>query len=229
VESTEKAPSNSKVPRRLGFAVIVAVALFSANRGFAAANATPSWTQSTFWFVLTGLILVAAVWFWEYTEKRHLRVRIGASILIAVVVFFLGYGPVRNQYQKEHQTPPEQTVLRNESSQQAAVPTPNPASPANTETPVVGPKKEKAKEQPSSDPNSVPSQIGDNNTVVNTPVPSNMGSGNTFVGPTDSNGNTIFNRGGAAIGNGACADSTSIAIGAGANAGKCDTSKRPVK
>jgi hypothetical protein len=65
----------------------------------------------------------------------------------------------------------------------------------------------------------VPPAIGDNNTVVNLPAPTSMGSGNTFVGPTDSNGNTIFNRGGTAIGSGAQADSTSIAIGAGARAG----------
>jgi len=64
-----------------------------------------------------------------------------------------------------------------------------------------------------------PGAIGSNNTMVNVPTPANMGSGNTFVGPTDSNGNTIFNRGGTAIGAGAQADSTSIAIGAGAHAG----------
>jgi hypothetical protein len=46
-----------------------------------------------------------------------------------------------------------------------------------------------------------------------------MGNGNTIIGPTDSRGNTIINRGGTAIGNGATADPTSIAIGAGAHAG----------
>jgi hypothetical protein len=64
-----------------------------------------------------------------------------------------------------------------------------------------------------------PPTIGSNNTVVSLPPPASMGSGNTFVGPTNSNGNTIFNRGGTAIGTGAKADSTSIAIGAGALAG----------
>jgi hypothetical protein len=61
--------------------------------------------------------------------------------------------------------------------------------------------------------------IGSNNTVLNIPPPSSMGSGNTFVGPTDTNGNTIYNKGGTAIGAGAQALSTSIAIGAGARAG----------
>lgn len=70
-------------------------------------------------------------------------------------------------------------------------------------------------------------RVGDNNTVINAPVPENMGSGNTIVGATDANGNTIFNKGGTAIGNGACADSTSIAIGANAGAGNCATPTTP--
>jgi hypothetical protein len=61
--------------------------------------------------------------------------------------------------------------------------------------------------------------IGSNNTIVNVPTPPNMGSGNTIIGPTDNRGNTIINQGGTAIGSGSCADSTSIAIGAGARAG----------
>jgi hypothetical protein len=67
----------------------------------------------------------------------------------------------------------------------------------------------------------IKNQIGDDNTLVNVPIPDNMGNGNTFVGATDANGNTIINRGGTAIGKGACADSTSIAIGSGAHAGNC--------
>ncbi|MGD0793325.1 MAG: hypothetical protein ABR920_16270 [Terriglobales bacterium] len=64
-------------------------------------------------------------------------------------------------------------------------------------------------------------QIGNDNTLVNVPIPPSMGDGNTFVGPTDANGNTIYNKGGTAIGKDACADSSSVAIGAGANAGSC--------
>jgi hypothetical protein len=64
-------------------------------------------------------------------------------------------------------------------------------------------------------------QIGNDNTLVNVSIPESLGSGNTFVGATDANGNTILNKGGTAIGKGACADPTSIAIGAGAHAGQC--------
>lgn len=48
-----------------------------------------------------------------------------------------------------------------------------------------------------------------------------MGSGNTLIGPPDFRGNTIYNRGGTAIGSGACADPTSVAIGANAGGGQC--------
>jgi hypothetical protein len=62
--------------------------------------------------------------------------------------------------------------------------------------------------------------LGTDNTIVGKiPTGSKLGSGNTIVGATDSNGNTIINRGGTAIGNGATADPGSIAIGAHAHAG----------
>ena len=61
--------------------------------------------------------------------------------------------------------------------------------------------------------------IGNGNTIVGARVPDSMGDGNTFVAATDSNKNTIFNKGGTAIGANAHADSTGVAIGSGANAG----------
>lgn len=64
-------------------------------------------------------------------------------------------------------------------------------------------------------------RMGSDNTILNAPLPTNMGDGNTIVGATDASGNTTFNKGGTAIGRGACADSTSIAIGAGAGGGNC--------
>lgn len=55
--------------------------------------------------------------------------------------------------------------------------------------------------------------------VGNLPTGSRLGDGSTYVGATDANGNTILNRGGTAIGHGATADPTSIAIAANAHAG----------
>ena len=59
----------------------------------------------------------------------------------------------------------------------------------------------------------------DNTLVGQVPYRSITGDGNTIVGATDANGNTILNRGGTAIGNGANAGPSDIAIGAHANAG----------
>jgi hypothetical protein len=70
-------------------------------------------------------------------------------------------------------------------------------------------------------------KIGNDNTLIGVPVPPSMGSGNTFVGPADRNGNTIYNKGGTAIGKNACAGDTDIAIGAGAQTGKCLQPSRP--
>ena len=61
---------------------------------------------------------------------------------------------------------------------------------------------------------------GNDNTVVGrVPYRAVNGNGNTIVGATDANGNTIFNHGGTAIGSGAQAGPTGVAIGAHANAG----------
>jgi ribosomal protein S11 len=59
----------------------------------------------------------------------------------------------------------------------------------------------------------------DNTLIGNVGNRSVSGDGNTIVGATDAQGNTILNQGGTAIGRGATADPTSIAIGAGAHAG----------
>lgn len=73
--------------------------------------------------------------------------------------------------------------------------------------------------------NAVPSDTkqatvhGSDNTIVGNDHRNIEGNGNTIMGATDANGNTILNRGGTAIGRGAKADQSSIAIGAGANAG----------
>jgi hypothetical protein len=59
----------------------------------------------------------------------------------------------------------------------------------------------------------------DNTAVGNVGDRSIAGDGNTIVGPTDSHGNVILNQGGTAIGNGAVAGPSRIAIGPHANAG----------
>jgi len=61
---------------------------------------------------------------------------------------------------------------------------------------------------------------GDDNVIYSArPGTRIRGSRNTIVGATDDRGNTILNQGGLAVGYGARADDTSIAIGVGASAG----------
>ena len=67
------------------------------------------------------------------------------------------------------------------------------------------------------------STIGNQNTFINFIPKGKVGSGNTVIGATDDRGNVIFDQGGTAIGTDACAGSTSVAIGAYASAGGCDS------
>lgn len=62
-------------------------------------------------------------------------------------------------------------------------------------------------------------RIGNDNTYVGPEPAPSMGDGNTIYTLADANGNVILNKGGTAIGAGARADSTSIAIGARAMGG----------
>lgn len=65
--------------------------------------------------------------------------------------------------------------------------------------------------------------VGHETVVLGTlPDGANIGNRSVVINLADQNGNTIINRGGLAIGAGAQADPTSIAIGTGANAGKKD-------
>lgn len=60
-------------------------------------------------------------------------------------------------------------------------------------------------------------QIGDDSVVIGN-VSQSVGSRSVVIGPTDARGNTVLNSP-MAVGHGATADASSIAIGAGASAG----------
>lgn len=72
-----------------------------------------------------------------------------------------------------------------------------------------------------------PGKMGDENTIVGNVRMANMGSRNTIVGPTDSNGNTFITQPGA-YGFGAQAGPGSIAIGANARAGNITVATAPL-
>jgi hypothetical protein len=63
------------------------------------------------------------------------------------------------------------------------------------------------------------SSMGSDNVFIGR-VPHRSGSGNVVIDATDAFGHTILNRGGTAVGRGATADESSIAIGAYAMAGR---------
>jgi hypothetical protein len=113
---------------------------------------------------------------------------------------------------------------------QATSPTP-PKPDAHTETPSMQSSVRKHRARTPTVPttqqakaSSVGVTLGTDATAVgNLPTGSSLGDGSTYVGATDANGNAILNRGGTAIGHGATADPTSIAIGANAHAGAPST------
>lgn len=72
-------------------------------------------------------------------------------------------------------------------------------------------------------------KLGKDNVIIgNVPEDLEAGDGNVVIGPTDAHGNTIINKPMAA-GRGAMADSSSIAIGAGARAGTTVTLGEAIK
>lgn len=156
---------------------------------------------------------------WGVTSSAYplgLRV-VAASVLGAIVAGALTwiFADINGQSKALSPTPPGPPKQAAEPSQPIAVPVPT-AKPrvASAFPRLYKHWKERAKEAPPM------SRMGNDNTIVgNVLIPENMGDGNTIVGATDANGNTILNRGGTAIGRNAQADQTTVAIGANAGAG----------
>jgi hypothetical protein len=160
--------------------------------------------------------VVAAVLTFHKTEyagqnlKKTVPVGIG-FLGIALVVFFIGRA--MDTPAKAVQVAQVTTKDKPPVSAPAVPPIPTTAQPATSAK-----QHRKSNHAPVPNPGVKQPAIGNDNTLVNVPVPPALGNGNTIIGPTDSNGNTIYNKGGTAIGAGATADPTSIAIGAGAHA-----------
>jgi hypothetical protein len=102
----DPAPQKNKTPRLLGFGALLGFVWFAANRGFAAVNASPSWIVGLGWFTAVTIALIAFIWLWDHTNRRHIAVRILLSLVAMCVVAASTYGPVLNQYRKEHPAPP---------------------------------------------------------------------------------------------------------------------------
>jgi len=88
--------------RKLGFAALLAVALFCLNRGCSAVNASPSWVAGTAWFAAAAAFLVVVIWLWDHTSGWHWIIRTVCSMVVVAVIAVATYGPISNQYNTEH-------------------------------------------------------------------------------------------------------------------------------
>ncbi len=168
--------------------------------------------------------VVASVWTFHYTDFASRRM--GATAIAAVVfigiavsIFFVGQAVDARTNAAPHNVA---EVNKQATVSVTVAPVQSPTNGSTAGPPLSSSVSEGTSTIPRTGRKSnsnARNTIGNDNTVVNAPIPPSMGDGNTIVGATDSNGNAIYNKGGTAIGRGAKADSTSIAIGAGANAG----------
>jgi hypothetical protein len=176
---------------------------------------------------LRGLLVLAwvclSVVIWHTAFKRQLSRWITCAGIVSSAFLLIGLGI----YLK-----PQVPTVESNTHPVPAATEPSPSTPskldAHTQKPPMQSSVRKhrartpavATTQQAQQPSSGGVTLGADATAVgNLPTGSRLGDGSTYVGATDANGNTILNRGGTAIGRGATADPTSIAIGANAHAG----------
>ena len=102
---TPPSPDPPQRSRKLGFGVLVTLAILAVNRGCSSVSASPSWIVGTGWFLGASGCIVALIWLWDHTNRRRLAVRIVLSFAAVVVMVASTYGPVVDQYRKEHPAP----------------------------------------------------------------------------------------------------------------------------
>jgi hypothetical protein len=148
----------------------------------------------------------------EILERRSFRV---VLLLLAIALLVR----VITDHGNPSIAPVAVTEPRPVATQPSALPAPSGSPQAGVQS---KPKPKQHAHNNQNKPKPAPATVikGADNTVVGNDTPSIEGNGNTYVGATDANGNSILNHGGVAIRKGAKADSTSIAIGSGAGAGK---------
>ena len=95
-----------KNPRKLGFGLLSALALFFVNRGCTAVNASPSWIVGTAWFAGAAAVVVVIIWLWDHTNHRHWLLRSCLSLGAVVAIAAASFGPIHEQYRREHAREP---------------------------------------------------------------------------------------------------------------------------
>jgi len=99
--------------RRFGFpglCFLIAFICWAIQKGDAAVNPTPNWLVGLLWYSLATILAVLGIWFWNQTAKRHIVLRISASVLVLALMFWLAFGPLKQEYLREHMPPVTQPV-----------------------------------------------------------------------------------------------------------------------
>lgn len=223
--------ARKKNGRSPGFIVLAGFIVALLAWGLPMIGVTINLWLGTIVLAIAFVLMVVGFWQWEKFSKWHKALRWITVIVGALVYFSLVGNQIHLQYNKDHPkvaqtsgpTIPQQPVTGKPATMQTTHPAPEPEATIPSKQ-VDRPERRQKKEKPpvhSPAAPTAPTIDGSDNTVY-APlggVPAIKGNGNTIVGATDTSGNSILNRGGAAIGNDAHADSKTIAIGSHAGAG----------
>ncbi len=156
----------------------------------------------------------------QITRNRLKAIKHGKAISVVLAVVLLGSSGVWSfeVYRHFHSVKKANVVLQPSAS---TLPPPQTGPTITSDRPTTTPtSQEHIKRKPSAParPGRTTVEGSDNTEVGVGPLPPIKGNGNTIVGPTDADGNTIITQPGTAIGTRANAGSNGIAIGAHANA-----------
>ena len=87
-----------------GLCFVVAFILWAIQKGDAAVNPSLSWMTGLGWYSLSTLLVIAGIWLWDQTANRHIAIRSGLTVAACLIAIWMFYGPLRDQYRREHQT-----------------------------------------------------------------------------------------------------------------------------
>jgi len=138
-------PSSKKCGvRKFGFAGMcfgVGFICWAIQKGDAALNPSLSWTTGLGWYSAATLLLVAGIWLWNQTANRHWIARTVLTVVALVGMILLCYGPVIQQYRREH-------LIQAKASEQAVTPPPTPRPAEKQADPTAAAKKTSGNPRP---------------------------------------------------------------------------------
>ena len=84
-----------------GLCLLLAIIMFAIQQGCSAVNAPPSWIIGALWFAVVAMLLVAGIWCWDQTSKRHWIIRTLLSVICVAGVSLASYKSILKQYKAE--------------------------------------------------------------------------------------------------------------------------------